>query len=40
MDDQSAYVQAADQVPGTTLISPRRAHPGGRSLYEPDTTGR
>ncbi|ROR35814.1 hypothetical protein [Kitasatospora cineracea] len=40
MDGERAYVLADDPDPGTALISPRCAYPGGRSIYEPDDTGR
>ncbi|MFD5566230.1 hypothetical protein [Kitasatospora griseola] len=40
MDGEHTYVLAGDPDPGTALISPRCAYPGGRSVYEPDTAGR
>ncbi|MFE2352517.1 hypothetical protein [Kitasatospora cineracea] len=40
MDGETAYVRTDGPDPGTALISPRCAYPGGRSIYEPDTAGR
>ncbi|MEV5676469.1 hypothetical protein [Streptomyces sp. NPDC052179] len=40
LDGWVVLVDTGDPDPWTAIISDYREHPGGRSLYAPETTGR
>ncbi|MFJ1797192.1 hypothetical protein [Kitasatospora griseola] len=40
LDGMTTHVDADDPDPWVPILSPGCAHPGGRSIYAPDHTGR